>query len=133
MSWYELMTSQHVIDLYVEHIRESPVPFECEDEEKEKELHVKDFQRMLNKRGRTILKELFSDIHINEPFGDRLTEFAIKFSQPYKRTGWLYWLQEIVSYTSAVLMWYAFLDKKEQETAKNNPFEMTRTKRSGEK
>lgn len=36
LSWYELMTSQHIIDLYVEHIRESPVPYECEDEEKEK-------------------------------------------------------------------------------------------------
>ncbi len=28
LSWYELMTSQPIIDMYVEHIREEPVPYE---------------------------------------------------------------------------------------------------------
>lgn len=111
LSWYELMTSQPIIDMYVEHIREEPVPYECKDEEKEIERHIKDFQRMLNKRGRAILKDLFSDIHINEPIADRVTTFATSFAQSYKRIGWLYWLQEIVAYTSTLNMWYAFLDK----------------------
>ena len=31
-SWYELMTNQTFIELYVEHIREEPVPYECKDE-----------------------------------------------------------------------------------------------------
>ena len=116
LSWFELMTCQPMIDLYVEHIRESPIPYECKDEAKETEGLVKDFNRILSKRGRAILKDLFSDIHINEPFGDRISEFARRFSLPYKRTGWLYWLQVIVSYTSTLLMWYAFLDKDKSQT-----------------
>ena len=35
-SWYELMTNLTFIELYVEHIREEPVPYECKDEEKER-------------------------------------------------------------------------------------------------
>lgn len=119
LSWYELMISQPIIDMYVEHIREEPVPYECKDEEKEIERHIKDFQRMLNKRGRAILKDLFSDIHINEPIADRVSKFAMSFAQSYKRIGWLYWLQEIVAYTSTLIMWYAFLDK-DSSHEKNN-------------
>ena len=110
-SWYDLMTSQPIIDMYVEHIRKEPVPYECKDEEKEIERHIKDFYKMLNKHGRAILKELFSDVHINEPIGDRMSKFATSFAQSYKRIEWLYWLQEIVAYTSTLIMWYAFLDK----------------------
>lgn len=120
LSWYELMTSQPIIDMYIEHIREEPVPYECKDEEKEIEKHIKDFHRMLNKRGRAILKDLFSDIHINEPIGDRLSKFATSFAQSYKRIGWLYWLQEIVAYTSTLIMWYTFLDK-DSSHEKNAP------------
>lgn len=120
LSWYELMTSQPIINMYIEHIREEPVPYECKDEEKEIERHIKDFQRMLNKRGRAILKDLFSDIHINEPIADRVTKFATSFAQSYKRIGWLYWLQEIVAYISTLIMWYVFLDKDTSQE-KNGP------------
>lgn len=115
LSWYELMTSQPLIDMYIEHIKNEPVPYECKDVEKEIEIRVKDFQRMLNKRGKAIMKNLFSDIHINEPIADRVSKFAINFAQSYKRIGWIYWLQEMVAYTSTIIMWYVFLDEDASE------------------
>ena len=40
LSWYELMTSQPLIDMYIEHIKNEPVPYECKDVEKQIEIRV---------------------------------------------------------------------------------------------
>lgn len=113
---YYLMTSQPMIDMYIEHIREDVVHYECEDEEKEKENRISDFKKMMSKRGIAILKELFSDSYLNKsPFdNEKLAEFAMRFSDSDNTMDRLYWLQEIVSYTMYITMLYVFCDKEPQ-------------------
>ena len=50
ISLYDLMTSQPMIDAYIKHIKESDVPYESEDDEKEIEQMVEDFQEMMNEQ-----------------------------------------------------------------------------------
>ena len=101
ISLYDLMTSQPMIDAYTKHIKESDVPYESEDDEKEIEQMVKDFQEMMNERGTAILKDLFSNVHIHEnPFAnDEIVEFAKRFTVSDSPTEWLYWMQVLIGYT----------------------------------
>ena len=109
MSWYELMTSQPIIDMYVEYIWEEPLYYDCENEKEEKEKIIEDFHIVVCGRGKDILKELFSDIHINESFGDKIPEFARRFSQTEDPMEYVYWVQVLVSYTMELLMRYTFI------------------------
>ena len=111
-SWYELMTSQPIIDMYVGQILEEPLYYDCEDEKKEKERMIEDLHKITTGHGKYILKELFSDIHINDSLGDRIPEFARRFAQTKDPMVFFYWLQVLVSYTTDLLLRYTFIKNK---------------------
>lgn len=117
-SWYELMTSQPIIDMYVERIWEEPLCYDCEDEKAEKERIAEDFHKIVSGRGKHILKALFSDIHINESFGDRIPKFAKRFAQTDEPLEYVYWVQVLVSYTMDLLMRYTFIKRDTGEENK---------------
>ena len=87
---YYLMTSQPMIDAYIEHIKESVVPYESEDDEKEKEQMVEDFNKKysstLNEGEIDALKEISNSENREETFEkykkacmDRLSEAKQNF------------------------------------------------------
>ena len=120
ISLYDLMTSQPMIDAYIKHIKESDVPYESEDDEKEIEQMVEDFQEMMNERGTTIMKDLFSNSYINEnPFAnDEIVEFAKRFTVSDSPTEWLYWMQVLIGYTLYISKLYVLLDYEPHKDSK---------------
>ena len=116
LSWYELMTSQPLVDMYIEHIKNEPLPYDSEDENAEKEGMIEDFREIISGRGKAILKTLLSSIHVNESFGDRIQEFARTFAQSENPKDYLYWMQMLVSYTVDIIMMLTSLDKDNVDT-----------------
>lgn len=127
ISLYDLMTSQPMIDAYIKHIKESIVPYESEDDEKEIKQMVEDFQEMMNERGTVILKDLFSNSHIYEnPFAnDEIIEFAKRFADSNSPTDWLYWMQVLIGYTLYISQLYVLLDYEPHTDSKAESEELS--------